>query len=87
MNHLSLSELDDSLLATIRRVAERDGLSENQAAIELLQRGAALEDEPPENGKVGNSLDDFIGGMDPEEAAKIDEAVRELREFDKSSWR
>ncbi len=87
MNNLTLSELDDDLVATIRRVAERDSTSENQAALKLLRKGAALEDGASANGKVGNSLDDFIGTMSPEEAAEIDAAISELRTIDKSMWR
>ena len=87
MNNLTLSELDDDLVATIRRVAERDSTSENQAALKLLRKGAALEDSASANGKVGNSLDDFIGTMSPEEAAEIDAAISELRTIDKSMWR
>ena len=87
MNTLTLSELDDDLVATIRHVAERDRTSENQAALKLLRKGAGLEDRAPSKGKIGNSLDDFIGTMSPEEAAEIDAAVRELRTVDKSMWR
>lgn len=87
MNSLTLDELDDDLVATIRRVAERDNSTENEAALKLLRKGAGLEDGETANGKVGNSLDDFIGTMSPEEAAEIDAAVRELRTVDKSMWR
>lgn len=87
MNKLTLRGLDDDLVAEIRRVAERDGISESRAALKLLRKGAELEDSAPANGKIGNSLDDFIGTMTPEEAAEIDAAVRELRTVDKSMWR
>ena len=87
MNELTLNQLDDDLIATIRHVAERDSISEKQAALKLLRKGAELEDVAPTNGKVGTSLDEFIGTMSPEEAAEIDAAVRELRTIDKSMWR
>lgn len=84
---MTLSDLDDDLVATIRRVAERDRTSESRAALKLLRKGAELEGSVPTNGKIGNSLDDFIGTMSPEEAAEIDAAIRELRTVDKSMWR
>lgn len=87
MNSLTLDELDDDLIAAIRRVAEGDNSTENEAALKLLRKGAELEDVAPANGKVGKSLDEFIGTMSPEEAAEIDAAVRELRTVDKSMWR
>jgi len=87
MNTVTLNELDDDLVAKIRRVARRDDSTENEAALKLLRKGAELDEEAPSNGKVGNSLDDFIGTMTPEEAAEIDAAVRELRTVDESMWR
>ena len=87
MNTLTLSELDDDLVATIRHVAERDNTSENQAALKLLRKGAGLEDDVSSNGKVGSSLDEFIGTMSHDEATRIDEAISELRAIDKSMWR
>lgn len=87
MNTMTLNELDDDLVAKIRRVARRDDSTENEAALKLLRKGAELDEEAPPNGKVGNSLDDFIGTMTPEEAAEIDAAVRELRTVDESMWR
>ena len=87
MNKLTLNQLDDDLIAAIRLAAERDNSTENEAALKLLRKGAGLEDVEPANGKVGNSLDDFIGTMSPEEAAEIDAAIRELRTIDKSMWR
>ena len=87
MNTMTLNELDDELVATIRRVAERDKMSEKQAALKLLRKGAALEEEAPSNGKVGDSLKDVIGTWTKEEAEEFDAAVAELRVIDDSMWR
>ena len=87
MNTLTLTELDDGLVAKIRRVAERDQTSENQAALKLLRKGAGLKDGATSNGKIGNSLDEFIGTMSHDEAAEIDAAIAELRVIDEAMWR
>ena len=87
MNSLTLDELDDDLIAAIRRVAEGDNSTENEAAMKLLRKGAELEDVAPVNGKVGNSLDEFIGTWTKEEAEEFDAAVAELRVIDESMWR
>lgn len=87
MNTLTLSEFDDDLVAAIRHVAERDRTSESQAALKLLRKGAGLEGGETANGKVGNSLDDFIGTWTKEEAEEFDAAVAELRVIDESMWR
>ena len=42
MNQITIRGLDDELSACLRRLAKREGLSLNQAALRLLRRGAAL---------------------------------------------
>ena len=87
MNKLTLNQIDDSLIAAIRRVAERDSTSENQAALKLLRKGAGLEEEAPSNGSIGKSLKDRIGTWSKNEAEEFDAAVAELRVIDESMWR
>lgn len=87
MNRIVLGDLDDELAASIKQLAEREQISIEKAALKLLRNGAQSEIKPNPAGKIGNSLDKFIGTMSHEEAAKIDKAIRELRTVDKSMWR
>ena len=91
MKSLTLNEVDDDLVAEIRQVAECHGITEEQAALKLLRKGAELDEEldvqAAPNGKIGNALDDFVGTMSHEEATQIIEAIQELRMVDKSIWR
>ena len=91
MKSLTLNELDEYLVARIRQEAERHGITEEQAALNLLSKGAELDeelgDQATPNGKIGNALDDFVGTMSHEEAEEINNAIKELRMVDKSIWR
>ena len=87
LNQLVLSGFDDDLAASIRRVAEREKTSFDQAALQLLRKGAELDDRANGSGKIGSSLDEFFGTWTKEEAAEFDAAVAELRVIDESMWR
>ena len=87
MKSLTLKEVDDDLIAEIRQVAGCHGITEEQAALKLLRKGAGIEKPAPTNGKIGNSLDEFFGTMSHEEATQIIEAIQELRVVDRSIWR
>ncbi len=64
----------------------RDNVSENEAALKLIRRGADLNERAPVKGKIGNSLDEFIGTWTEEEAAEIMEAIQELHVIDEEMW-
>ena len=91
MKSLTLNELDEYLVARIRQEAERHGITEEQAALKLLRKGAELDekldDQATSNGKIGNSLDEFFGTWTEEEAAEFDAAIAELRVIDEAMWR
>ena len=63
---------------TIRRLANRDGTSLNQAALKLLRRGAGPEDGEVAD-TVGSSLDHLIGFWSD---AETDEIERALNNFE-----
>ena len=51
----------DELATEIEGIAEREGLSLNQAVVRLLRRAAGLERPRETINKIGDSLDWFIG--------------------------
>ncbi len=87
MKKIVLSEFDDELAASIRRVAEREQISMEEAALKLLRKGAGLGVGRKPDGKIGNSLDHFIGSWSKEEAAELQAALREHHVVDESDWR
>ena len=86
MHDITVSGFDDELSAAVRRLAKRDGISLNQAALKLLRKGAGL--AAPRGGAdtVGDSLDHLIGTWTAAEADEMDAALRELDSVDESAW-
>ena len=87
MNQLTVRGFDDELTEHIRRLAKRDGISLNQAALKLLRKGAGLADPLRRADTVGSSLDHLIGTWTADEAAEVDEALEELEIIDEAAWR
>lgn len=87
MNQLTIRGFDDELAASIRRLANRDGISLNQAVLQLLRRGAGLGGRKGGADTVGASLDHLIGTWSPEEAGEMTRALADLAEIDESMWR
>ena len=87
MNQLTIRGFDDDLSASIRRLAKREGISLNQAALRLLRKGAGLADNSGGDDVVGSSLDHLIGIWTPEEADEMDLALGEFETIDEVVWR
>ena len=86
MNKLTVRGIDDELSARLRRLAKREGISLNQAALKLLRKGAGLTDGKAGADTVGDSLDHLIGTWTAAEADEMDAALRELKTVDKAAW-
>ena len=87
MNQLTVRGFDDELSDRLRALARREGISLNQAALRLLRKGAGLTDGGAGRGKVGSSLDDFIGSWTAEEADAFDAAIQDFEVIDEEMWR
>lgn len=87
MNQLTIRGFDDELAASIRRLANRDGVSLNQAVLKLLRRGAGLGGRKDGADTVGSSLDHLIGTWSPEEADEMTRALADFAEIDEPMWR
>ena len=88
MNQLTIRGFDDELREHIRKLAEREGLSLNRAALKLLRRGAGLSDGRYGENKIGSALDHFFGIMSKEEADELDAIIEEeFEKIDESMWK
>ncbi len=87
MNQLTVRGLDDELAAAVRRLAKREGISLNQAALKLLRKGAGLTGGAGGAGTVGDSLDHLIGTWTAAEAAQMDAALRDFDAIDGPVWK
>ncbi len=86
MNQLTVRGFDDELADRIRRLAKRDGISLNQAALKLLRKGAGLTDPGQGPDTVGSSLDHLIGSWNDDEADELDAALEEFEVIDGVAW-
>ena len=87
MKQLTVRGFDDELAEHIRRLAKRDGVSLNQAALKLLRKGAGLADPTRKADTVGSSLDHLIGKWTDEEAVEMEQGPRGVRDVDETAWR
>ncbi len=87
MNQLTVRGFDDDLSDRLRRLARREGISLNQAALRLLRKGAGLGDDAGKADTVGSSLDHLIGKWTTEESDQMDSALEEFGTVDEGAWR
>ena len=87
MPHQLTIRCDDALATEIEGIAQREGLSLNQAAVRLLRKGAGLDQPRERAAAIGGSLDWFIGSWDEEEAKRFDAAVEDFDRIDEELWR
>ena len=86
MNQLTVRGFDDELSAIMRRLAQREGISLNQAALRLLRKGAGLTDSKGNPNAIGTSLDDLFGVWSRDEADSFDAALEVFEAVDESAW-
>ena len=87
MKHLTISGFDEELVARIRRLADQERISLNQAVLRLLRVGAGL-GPPVQSAKtVGGSLDHLIGTWTDEEADEMQDALQDWERIDEAMWK
>ena len=84
---MTVRGFDADLAEHIQRLAKREGLSLNQAAVKLLRKGAGLTDPARRTDTVGSSLDHLIGTWTSEEAAQLEKVLGDLEVIDEAVWR
>ena len=85
MKQLTIRGFDDELAAKIERLANREGISLNQAVLRLLRKGAGF-GEKSKSDLVGASLDHLIGTWTADEAEQVERAIEDFEEIDESMW-
>ena len=85
MNQITVRGFDDKLSDYLRRLAKREGLSLNQAALRLLRRGAGLAEGPGQSDTVGDSFDRLIGSWNQADSDELEAALAEFETIDEAS--
>ncbi len=87
MDQLTVRGFDPQLEREIRRVADREGLSLNQAVLRLLRRGAGLtEGQPARSEAIGPSLDHLAGTWSGDDLQAIVEVEKDFEGVDPELW-
>ncbi|MFQ5528605.1 MAG: hypothetical protein ACE5GX_20415 [Thermoanaerobaculia bacterium] len=86
MNQLTLRGFDEPLERRLRELAREREISLNRAALILLRRGAGLEVSATATGKVGDSLDSFVGVWSEAEEREFLESLSALEQIDPELW-
>ena len=87
MDQLTVRGFDDDLSAYMQRLARREGISLNQAALRLLRKGAGLSDRTGNPNTIGRALDDLFGVWSTDEAESFDAALEVFETVDESAWK
>lgn len=87
MNQLTLRGFDADLERALRDLARERGCSLNRAALELMRRGAGQPDAVyGGEGRVGDSLDSFIGLWTEEDEQELMRAIEPFEQIDPELW-
>ena len=78
MTQLTIRGIDEELASRIRHIATQEGISLNQAVLQLLRAGAGLRQPTSAANTVGSSLDHLIGTWTSKQAAEIQSALDDL---------
>ncbi len=87
MNQLTVRGISDELGESIRRLANSDGISLNQAALRLLRKGAGLTEGSRNEKTIESSLDDLFGTWSHVEAEEFNAALDVFERVDESAWK
>ena len=87
MNQITVRGFDDELSASLRRLAKREGISLNMAALRLLRRGAGLTEGSGQADTVGAAFDQLIGSWTQADADGMEAALEEFETIDEAAWR
>jgi hypothetical protein len=86
VQQLTVRGFEPELAECIRRLAQQERISLNQAVLRLLRRGAGLEADQAADDTVGSSLDHFIGSWTRQQADEMDRALKDFEGIDEAMW-
>lgn len=88
IKQVTVRSLDAALSERIRELAQREGLSLNQAIVRLLRKGAGLEEPAPGvRHRIGTALDDFIATWSDREADALLDSLETFEQVDEELWK
>lgn len=86
-NQLTVRGFGDDLARAVRRLAAREQISLNQAALKLLRQGAGLPDPNATTQLPRRPIEDLFGVWTTENAEAAECALAEFAEIDAEMWK
>ena len=86
MKQITLRSIPENVKKTVKKEAERKGVSLNKAIISLLERAAGAK-VPEEKKVLYHDLDHLAGLWSREEAASFDKTLKAQRKVDVELWK
>ena len=87
MRQLTIRGFDFELEQGIKKLARREGISMNKAAIRLLRAGAGLGESTAGVQPIGTRLDKYVGTMTEGEAQELKASIADCERIDEDMWR
>ena len=86
MNQLTIRGFDEGIEREIRKIAEKEKISLNRAALRILQHGMRTTDRHSGKMTIGSTLDHLAGRWSDHEAQKMDESEKDFERIDSELW-
>jgi len=87
MKQITIRSIPDAVKKTVRKEAERKGVSLNKAIISLLEQSAGMKAPEKKKRVLYHDLDHLSGLWSREEAASFDKALKAQRKVDAELWK
>jgi hypothetical protein len=84
---LTIRGIDQDLVKCIKELAEKEGVSLNKAAIQLLRKGAGLKENGCRRYKIQDALDSFMGTWSEEDEKIFQAAMPFFEPIDPEFWK
>ena len=82
MSQITLRGLDPKIEDELRRIAKKTGKSLNRIVLDMINKSAGSEKNPP-----ANSLRKLAGGWTENEASDFNDSIKICEQIDAAVWR
>ncbi len=87
MKQITIRSIPDAVKKTVRKEAEKKGVSLNKAIIALLERAVGTTGPEKKKRVLYHDLDHLAGLWSREEAASFDKSLKAQRKVDAELWK
>jgi hypothetical protein len=87
MKQITLRSIPENVKKTVKKEAERKGVSLNKAIISLLEKAVGVQAMAKKKKALYHDLDHLVGLWSQEEAAVFDKRLKTQRKVDAELWK